>query len=300
MVKIPKFWYKWTRDGAKMKLQIANGAVEGFSVSPAHADRGDGVGERDYVYVGAYHCASGTDDKYKSKTGVTPQGSETRAQFRTGIHNLGANIWQYDFAMYWTIMMLYLVEYAHWNTQGKIGYGCGTEYSAVNNGLTDSMTYHTGTNAESRDTYGQIRYRYIEGLWSNVYDFVDGIYFAPDSTGVRNRQVCIIKNPASFSDSTGGMFYGSRASTTGYISGFMGTSSSPTSWYSFVRYPNEVSGTDSTYVCDECGYQATGTVLFVGSGGGSYQNRGGFYLVGTVDHNTGKGWYIGSRIMELP
>ena len=41
LVAIPKFWYKWTRSGNTMKLQIADKYVDGFSVSPAHMDRGD-------------------------------------------------------------------------------------------------------------------------------------------------------------------------------------------------------------------------------------------------------------------
>ena len=105
LVEIPKFWYKWTRTGSAMKLQIADSEVDGFFVSPAHADRGDGTGERDVVYVGAYHC----DSNYKSTTGMIPKVSMTRANFRTNIHNLGNNVWQWDYAMYWTIMMLYLV-----------------------------------------------------------------------------------------------------------------------------------------------------------------------------------------------
>lgn len=34
LVKIPKYWYKWTRSGSTMKLQIADGPEEGFHVSP--------------------------------------------------------------------------------------------------------------------------------------------------------------------------------------------------------------------------------------------------------------------------
>ena len=46
MVKIPKFWYKWTRSGSTMKLQISDGQKDGFYTSPAHTDRGDGNGQR--------------------------------------------------------------------------------------------------------------------------------------------------------------------------------------------------------------------------------------------------------------
>ena len=288
MVKIPKFWYKWTRTSSKMKLQIADAAVDGYLVSPAHADRGDGKGERDYVYVGAYHCAS----DYKSKTGVAPVASKTRATFRSGIHALGSTIWQYDYAMYWTIMMLYLVEYANWNSQAVIGYGCGNDSSVENNGLCDAMTYHTGTNAASRTTYGHVRYRGIEGLWDNVYDWCDGIYFA----GTNKTSVYCIKNPASFSDSSGGTLVGTRATSSNYISGW----TNPTaSGYEYALYPNAVSGSESTYVCDYCYYNSSGVVLRVGGYYGQSQVHGAFYLSGSSGAPNSVA-YIGSRIMELP
>ena len=53
MVKIPKFWFKWTKSGSTLKLQIADKAADGFSVSPAHMDRGDGKGER--ILTEGYH-----------------------------------------------------------------------------------------------------------------------------------------------------------------------------------------------------------------------------------------------------
>ena len=71
-----------------MKLQIADKATPGFHVSPAHADRGDGKGERDIVYIGRYHC--GAD--WKSKTRVMPKASITSSAARTGIHSLGEAI----------------------------------------------------------------------------------------------------------------------------------------------------------------------------------------------------------------
>ena len=189
LVKIPKFYYKWTHglgtNGNGLQLQISDSPQEGFFTSPAHADRGDGAGERDFVYVGRYHCASG----YKSQTGVVPLASQTRDTFRQGIHGLGTDIWQYDFAMYWTICMLYLVEFADWNSQAKIGGGCSDSGSVQNMGLTDSMTYHTGTTATAigATNYGHIQYRHIEDLWANILDWCDGIYFSDTSVyGIKN------------------------------------------------------------------------------------------------------------------
>lgn len=294
LVEIPKFYYKWTRTDSAMKLQItadaATATANNFLCSPAHADRGDGVGERDYAYVGRYHCASG----YKSKTGVKPVANVTRANFRTYIHNLGNNIWQYDFAMYWTIMMLYLVEYADWNSQEKIGYGCGNDSSTENMGSTDGMTYHTGTNASSRTTYGHTQYRHIEDLWSNVYDWVDGIYFA----GTGKRDIYCIKNPASFSDSTGGTMVGTRATTNGWTKGWTNPSAAG---FEYALYPNSVDEnlSGSTYICDYCYYTTSGAVLDAGSTYLQNQYRGAFCL-GGVYAATYKDAYIGSRIMVLP
>lgn len=285
LVKIPKYWFKWTRSGNGMKLQISNGPEAGFHVSPAHADRGDGKGERDYVYVGRYHC----NTSYKSQAGSQPAASMTRAQARSNIHNLGSTYWQYDFAMYWTIMMLYLVEYANWNSQATIGYGCSPSSQKFNMGATDAMIYHTGTSAASRTTYGSVQYRHIEGLWDNVYDWCDGIRFSGST-------VYCIANPASFSDTSGGTNVGTRATSSGYISGW----TNPTAdGFEYALYPNAVSGSETTYVCDYCYYDASGVVLFVGGNYGQYQSHGAFYLVGNYAASVANA-NIGCRLQKLP
>ena len=285
LVKIPKYWFKWTRSGNGMKLQISNGPEAGFHVSPAHADRGDGKGERDYVYVGRYHC----NTSYKSQAGSQPAASMTRAAARSSIHNLGSTYWQYDFAMYWTIMMLYLVEYANWNSQATIGYGCSPSNSKFNSGATDNMVYHTGTSAASRTTYGSVQYRHIEGLWDNVYDWCDGIRFSGST-------VYCIANPSSFSDTSGGTNVGTRATSSGWISGW----TNPTAdGFEYALYPNAVSGSETTYVCDYCGYNASGVVLFVGGCYGQNQNRGAFYLNGNYAASYANA-SVGCRLQKLP
>lgn len=285
LVKIPKYWFKWTRSGNGMKLQISNGPEAGFHVSPAHADRGDGKGERDYVYVGRYHC----NTSYKSQAGSQPAASMTRAQARSNIHNLGSTYWQYDFAMYWTIMMLYLVEYANWNSQATIGYGCSPSSQKFNMGATDAMIYHTGTSAASRTTYGSVQYRHIEGLWDNVYDWCDGIRFSGST-------VYCIANPASFSDTSGGTNVGTRATSSGWISGW----TNPTAdGFEYALYPNAVSGSETTYVCDYCYYNASGVVLFVGGSYGQGQSFGAFFLFGYSAASDAYA-YIGCRLQKLP
>ena len=281
MVSIPKFWYKLTQNGRGMSIQIADHAVEGYSVSPAHMDRGDGHGERDVVYIGRYHCNS----SYKSGTG-SPKANITRSSARSGIHNLGSTIWQSDFAMRFTIWLLYIVEFCNWNSQKAIGYGCGNNSSTQPMGYTDSMPYHTGTTQRSRTTYGiGTQYRNIEGLWDNVMDWCDGCY--NNSNGLN-----IILNPSKFSDSSNGKAVGTPSS--GFPSAF--TVNTTGRYPLFI--PTAASGSESTYSCDYWYFDSSNPCLYVG--GGYYQsaNYGMFcvYCNSVSDAFSN----VGCRLQELP
>jgi len=282
LVAIPKFWYKWTKNGNSLKLQIADGQTDGFNVSPAHADRGDGKGERDVVYVGRYHCASG----FKSATGAAQQVSISRSTARNNIHKLGATIWQLDYAMRVTIQMLYLVEFADWNSQAKIGYGGSSARSKVNNGQTDAMQYHTGTTAKNRTTYGFTQYRNIEGLWDNVYNWMDGCYY--DSNGMN-----IIMNPNNFSDASGGTLIGKPSN--GSPSAIAVSTVSGLEW---AIYPTAADGSDSTHISDDWGFSVSSPCLICGGDDSQVQSRGLFFVSYKSASNTGAN--IGCRLMKLP
>ena len=284
LVAIPKFWYKWTKSGSGLKLQIADKETDGFHVSPAHADRGDGKGERDIVYIGRYHCNT---NNYKSQSGVKPKANITRSTARTSIHNLGSNIWQSDIQMRMTIWMLYLVEFADWNSQKTIGKGCGNNSATENMGYTDSMPYHTGTTLASRDSYGLgTQYRYIEGPWDNVFDWGDGCYY--NSNGLN-----IINTPSSFSDNSGGTAVGVPSS--GWPSAFTVATVAGLEW---VIYPTASGGSETTYSADYWFFDASYPCLFFGGNYDQGGNRGLFYV-----SYTGASYsyaYIGCRLQKLP
>lgn len=280
MVSIPKFWYKLTQNGRGMTIKIADRAVEGYSVSPAHMDRGDGNGERDVVYIGRYHC-NGT---YKSGTG-SPRANMTRSSARSGIHNLGSTIWQSDFAMRFTLWLLYIVEFADWNSQAKIGYGCSPSSNTFTMGYTDSMPYHTGTDQSSRATYGGTQYRNIEGLWDNVLDWCDGCYY--NSSGLN-----IILNPANFSDSSNGTAVG--VPSNGWPSAFR----VKTNGGFPVFIPTSASGNDATYSCDYWYFSSSSPCLCVG-GYCSHISYYGLFFVNYLSASSYDG-YIGCRLQELP
>lgn len=295
LVRIPKFWFKWTLDGDKMKLQIADGEVDGFSVSPAHMDRGDGQGERDIVYIGRYHV----DSQYKSTTNVVPVVSVGLSTARSGIHNIGSEYWTMDFAMYWTIAMLYIVEFANWNTQEKIGYGgLKAGLTEKKNGGTDAMPYHTGTAEQTRDTYGYVQYRNIENLWGLFQDFIDGVFHKSDSYDT----YCIL-NPNDFSDVENGIFIGRlpQGDTQVCLKGFMQPSVQGFEW-ALLPAGHVNDQTFSTYVCDYT-YAFSGTKFKFGSdtSNANYNSQSvGLFKISAGSSGESASGTCSARTMRLP
>ena len=282
MVKEPKYWYKWTKTGKKLKLQIADGPVEGFHVDPVNMDRGDGLGELNFSYIARYHCASGT---YKSETNKAQQVSITRSAARTSIHNLGANIWQMDFAQMWYVGMLFLVEFADWNGE-RIGRGCSASGSKENNGKTDAMQYHTGTTAANRDTYGYTQYRNIEGWWDNVYDWMDGCYY--NSNGLN-----VIKNPNQFSDSANGTLVGKPVA--GYPSDFTIPTQSGLEW---ALFPSAAAGSTTNYVPDNWNFNGSNPCLYRGGSYSQGRSHGPFCV--SYNGTSVTSAFFGCRLQERP
>lgn len=190
VVKIPKFYYNLTQIGTGgIKVQISMTKHDGFMTSPAHVDRGDGNGERDVIYVGRYHSSN----SYKSVSGATPITNISTATALSNFQKLGKSIWNYDFSTWFTVMLLYLVEFANWDSQELIGYGGGNGSSIALTGGTDKMPYHTGTMRTTRAEYSaDIQYRYIENLWSNVTTWLSGL------RSIYNNSVNVIFNPSQF------------------------------------------------------------------------------------------------------
>ena len=287
VVAIPKFYFKWETDGTKATgLKISMTKLDGFRTSPAHMDRGDGKGERDVVYVGRYHSCSTN----KSTTGQKPKVNITRSAARTAIHSLGSNVWQFDYATRVTIWMLYLVEFADWNSQAKIGYGCGNNSSAENVGASDSMQYHTGTMQANRTDYGVgVQYRYIEGLWDNVYDWMDGCYYSIDGN-IEEGSMSVILNPNNFSDTENGTVIGTPVANN-LIASF-----AVSDW---AIYPNQTtSGSFTTGSCDSWYYNWIYPCLYCGG----FYNRSEYFGLFYVSYDEVSYAYsnVGFRVIVLP
>ena len=282
VVAIPKFCFKWETEGTKATgLKISMEKKPGFKTSPAHMDRGDGKGERDVIYVGRYHSCPTN----KSTTGQMPKTNITRSNARTAVHSLGSNVWSFDYATRVTIWMLYLVEFADWNSQAKIGYGCGNNNSAENVGASDSMQYHTGTMQANRTTYGVgVQYRNIEGLWDNVYDWMDGCYYSTFNG------MLVILNPNNFSDTENGTVIGMPVASN-LIASF-----AVSDW---SIYPNSTTGGSfTTGSCDSWYYDYTDSCLYCGG----FYNRNEYFGFFYVSYDEVSYAYsnVGFRVIVLP
>lgn len=286
VVAIPKFWYKWTELNPGLRLEIADGPAEGFYVSPAHCDRGDGAGERDIVYVGRYKCGG---VRYQSLSDRVPEFTY-RERYREQIQALlGKEVWQWDWAMNWAIKMLYLVEFADWNSQANIGEGGrpgNFSISYFRTGQTDPMAYHTGTTGQKRTDGSCCQYRNIEGLWDNVYDFIDGCYCT--ASGFK-----IILNPNDFSEIAKGEIL-SLIPESGWPSAYEVVTAMNNQWI----WPTELNGSATSYTTDYFRLEPTLEDVAVGGSYNTDDLMGLFQIRSYEDRYVGDD--VGSRLMVLP
>lgn len=224
MVFVPEFYVAAKRNGTKQYFYVSDKPKTGMTKHP-------GSGK----YIGRYHMNS---NGY-SATGYSPYANMTRATARNKAKSVGSKFHLYDFATYCAIIFLYIVEFANWNCQSKIGQGYtnSNNSSAISSGGTDSMTYHTGR-ASGTDGKTAVQYRGIENLWGNVYQWVDGF----NTYGIM-AYACT--DPSKYADDTANDYtkIGDLPSTQGWIKDLIVTDNG-------LLIPKTSGGSETTYVPD--------------------------------------------------
>ena len=279
VVYIPTFYCKIIKDTTNKKWYgyISNKAKSGFTLHPGSNS-----------YVGRYHTINSSG--YYSRSGAKPVVNMTRATARTNSHSKGADWYQWGLAQWNAIQLLYVVEFADWNSQAKIGQDYTNSNSAsINTGGTDTMTYHTGR-ASGTDGKVSAQYRWIEGLWGNVLDWLDGINF-------NSRAAHACTNPANFADDTTTNYtaVGITLPSSNYITELGVSSACP-----WAMLPSAASGgSNSTYIPDYVHSASGWCVAFVG---GSWNGGlgAGLFLLGGNYTSSDTASYVGSRLLFLP
>lgn len=173
MVEIPKFYYKYEKVSSTFRWWISGGLQDGYSVHPAFIRNGV---EIDKVYLGAYETSSNN----QSRSGATVQVSQNIGTMRNNARSRGYNTTTFtgwnlsDFLSVSALQLLYVVEYAHFDTQTKIGKGRVDTSSATSTGATASLGNYSGM-ATGTNGLVSVSYRGVENLWGNTWNWLDGI-----------------------------------------------------------------------------------------------------------------------------
>ncbi len=275
MTIIPEFYYRrYVSDGYEYVL-ISKDALDGFVKS-------------DRFMIGRY-TMSGSSSGVFSRSGYNPLVNTTIANFRQYARNLG-NGWQQLDWHYFILQMLYLVEYADYNAQAKLGAGYtnGSNTAAIQSGGCDKLGMKSGS-ATGNDR-GSVIYRGVEDIFGNVWQFVDGI-------NIVDYQAYINYNPATYvSDKFTGDYqklgYINNKTSGSYITGLGYDPKHP-----LVGLPTDVDGSSNTYTCDYYWCNSGNRIARVG---GAWPDglSCGLWCWNLHYDSTYSGIYVGARLLK--
>lgn len=150
LTEIPEFYYdRYVEEDATDNhtyeyIWISEYALKGFKKSKKFS-------------IGRYE-SSWDGSKLQSISGAFPKINQNIAWFRNRSRELGSGFGQQDYRMF-IIQMLYLVEYANYNTQSVLGYGeAGYRYNANDKALVEESNTNriiVSTSVASNFTVGQ-------------------------------------------------------------------------------------------------------------------------------------------------
>ena len=263
MVFIPVFYVAQKRSGTKQYFYVSDKPKTGMTKHP-------GSGK----YIGKYHMNS-----YGcSSTNCSPWVNMTRANSRRSTPKFHI----YDFATYCAIIWLYIVEFADWNCQSKIGRGYVSGAWYISSGGTDSMTYHTGR-AAGTDDKTAVQYRWIENLWGNVLQWVDG--FNANGT---TAYACT--DPSKYADDTAtGYTNIGTLPASGWIKDLTVTDNG-------LLIPKTSGGSETTYVPDYV-YSSSGWLVLCVGGYWSNGTSAGLLYFNADNASSNSGTSISARLL---
>ncbi len=239
LTRIPEFYYKREqKDGVEYQY-ISKYPQEGFSKSETFS-------------VGRY-TVSGSATKVFSRSGYKPIVNTTITDFRNYTRNLGSDFGQLDYRFF-LIQMLYLVEYADYNSQEVLGLGNTNNSGAITSGGCDSLGMKSGS--KINDGKNSVIYRGIEDIFGNVWQFVDGI-------NLKGNQAYINYNPKTYVVDTFDGDYQSLGYMNNQQSGEIKSLGYDEN-HPLVSFPTSVGGSSSTFIPDRYEYSTGNNIIILG------------------------------------
>lgn len=295
MVKIPKFYFQRYLEGDIEHIRISSLPQDGFSTHPVFKEGGK---EHDYIYVGAYSSYYGAvrhngtwKDLFYSQSGKAIETRITRDTARQGTLIKGSGWHLFDIAAWSAIQMLFLVEFAEFNSVKILGEGRDDKSSTT--GVCDNVPDLTGRLAGTGNV--DLVYRGIEGLWGDIGYWVDGI-------NARGSTYYICTDPSKYRDNTSSGYtrisYQGEAEKAKFKHNGMDSSNS---WAMLCPYHDgawydkywHLDGPDDLYV------PASGWgCLSIGGYNADYD--AGLFYQNFSRTSSKSSAYIGSRVMYIP
>lgn len=275
MVYIPPFYYAAYQDEAtsKWRWSISPTKKEGYALHP-------GSGR----YVGRFHT-SGDSTAVYSKGNQGALANTTASSFRSYSHKKGAKWWAIDVATWSAIQLLYLIEFADFNSQSKLGQG-------YLYGPADSISYGTFGYHTYNGGVMSNQYRWIWAPFGHRSLFLEGLM-------VQSNQVYVGTNNSEFT------FYVSslkNAEITLRKTGGYATSLRYSTKFPWVFIPDDAEGgSKTTYTTDGVYTNSNSNVCvpIVGNTANSSEAKGLFYLDVCSNQATSRGDW-GSRLIFIP
>lgn len=268
MTRVPEFWCKREQKDGYEYIYIADYEAEGFI-------------KVEQFSIGRY-ISSGTIESLHSKSGVNILANIAPENIRNSIKSLGKG-WSSLDILHWSIIqILYLVEYADYNAQNKLGKGCSTDDVIAQCGGTNNLGMKSGCILPDNGK-SQVIYRGIEDLFGNVLQFCDGINIL--NTGVVGFVVYVSYDSTKYkcNDNLENIVSINLPMSSGFISKIGYDEKNP-----LIQLPVNVAGSSDTYISDNYAAPTTGdeayTVVWIG---------------GCATHNQQAGlWYYGCNFIS--
>ncbi len=271
---IPTFYYKRYQEDGYEYILISNKNLEGYTRSDAFS-------------IGRY-TMSGDSNAVHSKSGKQPLTNKKINEFRDYARALGDEFSQLDYH-YFIIQLLYLVEYADYDSQVKLGQGytATSNTAVIKSGGCDELGMKSGT--LNNDEQHSMIYRGMEDIYGNVWQFVDGI-------NIKDHQAYVCYNPNQYeSDKYDGCYQKLgyvNANVNGYIKKLGYDSKNP-----LVSFPTEIGGSASTHISDNYWHNPDNRIAIVG-GAWFVTNLGGLWYW-NLYHDSGDTYgYFGARLLK--
>lgn len=273
MTEIPDFWWQRKQENGYEYIYISSVEQEGFTKSGK-------------FYLGRY-TATGSSSSVTCKSGVANYTNVTITDARTNSKKIGSNWGLMDVLSWSVLQMLYLVEYADYNSQDKLGYGV-CNGSQINTGGCDNLGMKSGCLAN--DKTKAVIYRGIENPFGNIYQWLDGINISS-----YNAWVCYDRD--KYATGTVASPYTklgyADASSSGYATKIGYDANNPA-----IQRATATGGSDSTHIPDYFISDSSTRVVAVG---GSYSNdlACGLWYWSSYG-TTGSSSHIGFRLLFKP